>query len=206
MVCAVLSGNRNFEGRIHPQVKASYLASPPLVVAYALAGSMRVDLYKDPLGSDTSGKPVYFKDLWPAKREIEEVIHHSLTAAMFRKRYAKVFEGDEEWQRIQTPPSLTYRWQEDSTYVRSPPFFGNMAKQPEAVRDILGARALVMVGDSVTTDHISPAGTIKADSPAGKYLIAHDVPPAQFNSYKRFVVARPQFAYGFRICELVGAN
>ncbi len=183
VVCAVLSGNRNFEGRIHPQVKASYLASPPLVVAYALAGSMRVDLYKDPLGSDTSGKPVYFKDLWPAKREIEEVIHHSLTAAMFRKRYAKVFEGDEEWQRIQTPPSLTYRWQEDSTYVRSPPFFGNMAKRPEAVRDILGARALVIVGDSVTTDHISPAGTIKADSPAGKYLIAHDVPPAQFNSY-----------------------
>lgn len=183
VVCAVLSGNRNFEGRIHPQVKASYLASPPLVVAYALAGSMRVDLYKDPLGSDTSGKPVYFKDLWPAKREIEEVIHHSLTAAMFRKRYAKVFEGDEEWQRIQTPPSVTYRWQEDSTYVRSPPFFGNMANRPEAVRDILGARALVIVGDSVTTDHISPAGTIKADSPAGKYLIAHDVPPAQFNSY-----------------------
>jgi aconitate hydratase len=183
VVCAVLSGNRNFEGRIHPQVKASYLASPPLVVAYALAGSMRVDLYKDPLGSDTSGKPVYFKDLWPTKREIEEVIHHSLTPAMYRKRYATVFEGDEEWQRIQTPPSLTYRWQEDSTYVRNPPFFENMANRPKAVRDILGARALVIVSDSVTTDHISPAGTIKADSPAGKYLIAHDVLPAQFNSY-----------------------
>ncbi|MFQ5755994.1 MAG: aconitate hydratase AcnA [Acidiferrobacterales bacterium] len=183
VVCAVLSGNRNFEGRIHPQVKASYLASPPLVVAYALAGSMRVDLYKDPLGSDASGKPVYFKDLWPTKREIEEVIHHSLTPAMYRMRYAKVFEGDEKWQRIQTPPSLTYRWQEDSTYVRNPPFFENMANRPEVMRDILGARALVIVGDSVTTDHISPAGTIKADSPAGKYLIAHDVPPAQFNSY-----------------------
>ncbi len=183
VVSAVLSGNRNFEGRIHPLVKASYLASPPLVVAYALAGSMRVDLYKDPLGSDDSGQPVFLKDLWPTRREIEEVVQHSLTSAMYRKRYAKVFEGGEEWQRIKTPSSLTYRWQEDSSYVRNPPYFANMANRPEGAQDILGARTLVIVGDSVTTDHISPAGSIKADSPAGEYLIAHDVPPAQFNSY-----------------------
>ncbi|MFQ6023505.1 MAG: aconitate hydratase AcnA [Acidiferrobacterales bacterium] len=182
-VCAVLSGNRNFEGRIHPNVKASYLASPPLVVAYALAGSMRVDLYKDPIGIDNDGKPVYLKDLWPTNHEIQSVIRQSLTPDMFRKRYARVFEGGEEWQAIRTPSSLTYEWKESSTYVQNPPYFAGMSTQPSAVHDIVGARTLVIVGDSVTTDHISPAGTFKADSPAGQYLIANKVSPAEFNSY-----------------------
>ncbi|MFQ5995883.1 MAG: aconitate hydratase AcnA [Acidiferrobacterales bacterium] len=182
-VCAVLSGNRNFEGRIHPLAKASYLASPPLVVAYALAGAMRVDLYNDPIGSDGNGNPVYLKDLWPSNQEIREVIEQSLTPAMYRERYRHVFEGGEEWQTITTSPSLTYSWRDASTYVQNPPFFADMAQQPQAVTDIIGARALVMVGDSVTTDHISPAGTIKADSPAGEYLIAHQISPPEFNSY-----------------------
>ncbi len=182
-VVAVLSGNRNFEGRIHPNVKASYLASPPLVVAYALAGSMRVDLYKEPIGTDSAGKPVYLKELWPASHEIQEVIRRCLTPEMFRKRYARVFEGGSEWRAMRTPDSLTYEWKDTSTYVRHPPFFEDLPMHSGAVEDILDARALVIVGDSVTTDHISPAGTIKADSPAGKYLIAHGVQPPQFNSY-----------------------
>ncbi|MFQ5937266.1 MAG: aconitate hydratase AcnA, partial [Acidiferrobacterales bacterium] len=183
VVCAVLSGNRNFEGRIHPLAKASYLGSPPLVVAYALAGSMRVDLYNDPLGNDENGNPVYLKDLWPTDQEIREVIEQSLTPAMYRKRYGHVFEGGKEWQAIKTSPSLTYSWRDASTYVQNPPFFADVAQASEAVNNIIGARALVMVGDSVTTDHISPAGTIKADSPAGQYLIARQISPPEFNSY-----------------------
>jgi aconitate hydratase len=180
---AVLSGNRNFEGRIHPLVKAAYLASPPLVVAYALAGSMRLNLYEEPLGNDSSGKPVYLKDLWPSNREIADVIKQSLTPQMYRQRYAKVFEGDEEWQAMQVPASTTYDWSDTSTYVQHPPFFDNMSATSEDVEDVRGARALVIVGDSVTTDHISPASSIKAQSPAGEYLIAHKVEPLEFNSY-----------------------
>ncbi len=180
---AVLSGNRNFEGRIHPLVKAAYLASPPLVVAYALAGSMRLNLYEDALGNDSSGKPVYLKDLWPSNREIADVIKQSLTPQMYRQRYAKVFEGDEQWQAMQVPASTTYDWSDTSTYVQHPPFFDNMSPTPGDVKDVRGARALVIVGDSVTTDHISPASSIKAQSPAGEYLIAHKVEPLEFNSY-----------------------
>jgi aconitate hydratase A / 2-methylisocitrate dehydratase len=180
---AVLSGNRNFEGRIHPLVKAAYLASPPLVVAYALAGSMRLNLYQEPLGNDSSGKPVYLKDLWPSNREISDVIKQSLTPQMYRQRYARVFDGDEEWQAMQVPATTTYEWSDSSTYVQHPPFFDNLSASAEDVKDIVGARALVIVGDSVTTDHISPASSIKAQSPAGEYLIAHNVEPLQFNSY-----------------------
>jgi aconitate hydratase len=180
---AVLSGNRNFEGRIHPLVKAAYLASPPLVVAYALAGSMRLNLYEEPIGNDSSGKPVYLKDLWPSNHEIRDVIKQSLTPQMYRQRYAKVFEGDEEWQAMQVPASTTYDWSDTSTYVQHPPFFDNMSATPDDVNDVLSARALVVVGDSVTTDHISPASSIKAQSPAGEYLITHKVEPLQFNSY-----------------------
>jgi aconitate hydratase len=180
---AVLSGNRNFEGRIHPLVKAAYLASPPLVVAYALAGSMRVNLYQEPLGHDSSGEPVYLRDLWPSNREIHEVIKQSLTPQMYRQRYARVFDGDEEWQAMQVPDSTTYDWSDRSTYVQHPPFFDNMSATPDEVKDVRSARALVIVGDSVTTDHISPASSIKAQSPAGEYLISHKVEPLQFNSY-----------------------
>ncbi len=180
---AVLSGNRNFEGRIHPLVKAAYLASPPLVVAYALAGSMRANLYQEPIGNDSSGKPVYLKDLWPSNREIRDVIKQSLTPQMYRQRYAKVFEGDEQWQAMQVPASTTYDWSDTSTYVQHPPFFDNMSATPDDVKDVRAARALVIVGDSVTTDHISPASSIKAQSPAGEYLIAHKVEPLEFNSY-----------------------
>ncbi len=180
---AVLSGNRNFEGRIHPLVKAAYLASPPLVVAYALAGSMRANLYQEPLGNDSSGKPVYLRDLWPSNREIRDVIKQSLTPQMYRQRYAKVFEGDEQWQAMQVPANTTYDWSDTSTYVQHPPFFDNMSATPDDVKDVRAARALVIVGDSVTTDHISPASSIKAQSPAGEYLIAHKVEPLEFNSY-----------------------
>ncbi len=182
-VAAVLSGNRNFTGRIHPNVKASYLASPPLVVAYALAGSMRVDLYKDPIGTGSNGKPVYLKDIWPTNKEIRETVASSLTPEMYRRRYGHVFEGGRQWQAIETPASLTYDWKTSSTYVQHPPFFENISLETSAPGNIRGARALVIVGDSVTTDHISPAGAIKADSPAGQYLIARGVQPAEFNSY-----------------------
>jgi aconitate hydratase len=182
-VAAVLSGNRNFTGRIHPNVKASYLASPPLVVAYALAGSMRVDLYKDPVGIDSADKPVYLKDIWPTNKEIRETVARSLTPEMYRRRYSQVFEGGLEWQAIETPASLTYDWKASSTYVQHPPFFEEIASSTDGPGNIRGGRALVIVGDSVTTDHISPAGAIKADSPAGQYLIAHGVQPAEFNSY-----------------------
>ena len=182
-VVSVLSGNRNFEGRINPDVKMNYLASPPLVVAYALAGSMDVDLFNDPLGQDTDGNDVFLKDIWPSPSEVEQVIAESISADMFTKSYADVFAGDERWQNLETPEGDTFAWDEDSTYVRRPPYFEGMPKEPTPVEDISGARVLLKLGDSVTTDHISPAGAIKKDSPAGKYLSEHGVGPRDFNSY-----------------------
>ncbi|MFM7499681.1 MAG: aconitate hydratase AcnA [Actinomycetota bacterium] len=180
---AVLSGNRNFEGRISPDVRMNYLASPPLVVAYAIAGSMNHDFQKDPLGVDKSGAPVFLKDIWPSAQEIEAVVANSITSEMFRKDYASVFEGDHRWKALETPTGETFEWDPQSTYVRKPPYFEGMPRNPVPVRDIVGARVLAMLGDSVTTDHISPAGNIKADSPAGKYLQSHGVERADFNSY-----------------------
>ncbi|WP_203335571.1 aconitate hydratase AcnA [Nocardioides limicola] len=182
-VTSVLSGNRNFEGRINPDVKMNYLASPPLVVAYALAGSMTVDLFKDPLGTDTEGNPVYLKDLWPSLAEIEGVIAEAISSEMFGDGYSDVFAGDELWQSLPTPEGDTFAWDEQSTYVRRAPYFDGMPQEPEPVTDIAGARVLLKLGDSVTTDHISPAGAIKRDSPAGKYLTEHGVEPRDFNSY-----------------------
>ncbi|MGI8524076.1 MAG: aconitate hydratase AcnA [Nocardioides sp.] len=182
-VVSVLSGNRNFEGRINPDVKMNYLASPPLVVAYALAGSMTVDLFEDPLGQDTDGNDVFLKDVWPSPAEIEEVIGHAITAEMFTNDYADVFAGDQRWQELPTPEGDTFAWDEDSTYVRRAPYFDGMPDEPEPVADIEGARVLLKLGDSVTTDHISPAGAIKKDSPAGKYLAEHGVEQRDFNSY-----------------------
>ncbi len=181
-VGAVLSGNRNFEGRIHPLVKTNWLASPPLVVAYALAGNMNVNLTSEPLGEDKEGKPVYLKDIWPSTQEISQAVAQ-VSTAMFRKEYAEVFEGTPEWKQIEVETSDTYGWQEDSTYIRLTPFFDEMGTEPEPVKDIHGARLLAILGDSVTTDHISPAGSIKADSPAGHYLQAHGVAREDFNSY-----------------------
>jgi aconitate hydratase len=182
-VCAVLSGNRNFEGRINPHVKANYLASPPLVVAYALAGSMLVDLTKDPLGTGADGNPVYLKDIWPTDAEIQAAIQQFMSPEMFRKRYQDVFNGGETWQAIQVEPSLTYSWQEQSTYVQNPPYFVGIQPEFSPQSDIKDARILAIVGDSITTDHISPAGSIKKDGPAGQYLQGHGVPLADFNSY-----------------------
>ena len=183
-VCGVLSGNRNFEGRISPHVKANYLASPPLVVAYALAGSMKIDLYKDPLGLDTDGKPVYMKDIWPSNKEIRETVESCLTPQMFKERYGDVFKGPEQWQKIGGDASgKTYNWAPGSTYVKNPPFFDGMTKDIGAVNDIKGARPLALLGDSVTTDHISPAGAIKKDGPAGAYLSEHQIAPKDFNSF-----------------------
>ena len=182
-VVSVLSGNRNFEGRINPDVKMNYLASPPLVVAYALAGSMDVDLFNDPLGQDTDGNDVFMKDIWPTAKEIEDVIATAITSEMFTTDYADVFAGDEQWQSLPTPEGKTFAWDEDSTYVRKPPYFDGMPDEPEPVTDIEGARVLLKLGDSVTTDHISPAGAIKKDSPAGTYLAEHGVEQRDFNSY-----------------------
>jgi aconitate hydratase len=182
-VTAVLSGNRNFEGRISPDVKMNYLASPPLVVAYALAGTMDHDFEKDSLGNDKDGNPVLLKDIWPSAAEIQAVIDASISSEMFTKDYATVFEGDHRWKSLDTPTGKTFEWDSQSTYVRKPPYFDGMPAQPEAVKDISGARVLAILGDSVTTDHISPAGNIKADSPAGKYLEAHGVDRKDFNSY-----------------------
>ncbi|AZP33448.1 aconitate hydratase AcnA [Cronobacter sakazakii] len=181
-VGAVLSGNRNFEGRIHPLVKTNWLASPPLVVAYALAGNMNINLATDPIGHDRKGDPVYLKDIWPTGQEIAQAVQE-VSTDMFRKEYAEVFEGTEEWRSIQVQASDTYDWQNDSTYIRLSPFFNEMLQEPAPVQDIHGARILAMLGDSVTTDHISPAGSIKADSPAGRYLQSHGVERADFNSY-----------------------
>ena len=181
VVASVLSGNRNFEGRIHPQTRANYLASPPLAVAYALAGSMAVDLLNDPLGTGAEGQPVYLRDVWPSNKDIQSVIDAVLTPEMFRARYDDVFSGDNAWKNLPTAGGQTYAWQEDSTYVRLPPFFESGLRT--GFEDITGARPLAILGDSVTTDHISPAGAIKTDSPAGAYLIDHGVKPIDFNSY-----------------------
>ena len=182
-VSAVLSGNRNFEGRISPDVKMNYLASPPLVVAYALAGTMNHDFEKDSLGNDKDGNPVFLKDIWPSAQEIQTVIDESISSDMFTKDYATVFEGDHRWKSLDTPTGKIFEWDPQSTYVRKPPYFENMPATPAPVVDITGARVLAILGDSVTTDHISPAGNIKADSPAGKYLEAHGVARNDFNSY-----------------------
>ncbi|MCH7483645.1 MAG: aconitate hydratase AcnA [Chloroflexi bacterium] len=183
VVAAVLSGNRNFEGRIHPQVRASYLASPPLVVAYALAGSVDIDLENEPLGTGGDGNPVYLRDIWPTGAEIQDAVQASVRPEQFRDTYDHIFDGDERWWSLTVPESALWEWDEASTYLREPPFVANLPKEPAPVRDIAGARVLVMVGDSVTTDHISPAGAIKKDSPAGKYLQQHEVAPRDFNSY-----------------------
>ncbi len=181
VVASVLSGNRNFEGRIHPQTRANYLASPPLVVAYGLAGSMKLDLLNEPLGTGEEGQPVYLRDIWPSNTDIQATIDAVLTPEMFRKRYADVFRGDQEWHALEVPKSQTYAWAEESTYVRHPTFFAQTDQVGFA--DVIGARPLAILGDSVTTDHISPAGSIKKDSPAGRYLMQHGVAPADFNSY-----------------------
>jgi aconitate hydratase A / 2-methylisocitrate dehydratase len=182
-VAAVLSGNRNFEGRVNPQTRLNYLASPPLVVAFALAGSITRDLLTEPLGEASDGAEVFLKDVWPTNREIRAVIDKALSPKMFADRYGDVFTGPEQWRAISTPPSLTYDWQDDSSYVRHPPFFSGMTAAPSAPGNVRGARILAMLGDSVTTDHISPAGSIAADSPAGRYLIERGVEPIDFNSY-----------------------
>ncbi len=182
-VVSVLSGNRNFEGRINPDVKMNYLASPPLVVAYALAGSMDVDLLNEPLGQDTDGNDVYMKDIWPSPSEVEDVIASSMDPETFTKEYADVFAGGEQWKNLETPSGDTFAWDDDSTYVRKPPYFDGMEVEPSPVEDVSGARVLLKLGDSVTTDHISPAGAIKKDSPAGTYLSEHGVESRDFNSY-----------------------
>jgi aconitate hydratase len=182
-VVAVLSGNRNFEGRINPDVKLNYLASPPLVVAYALAGTMDIDLAREPLGSDPEGRPVYLADIWPSPEEIAAVVRDAVAQEMFTRDYADVFEGDDNWRGLRVPEGDTFAWAEDSTYVRHPPYFDAMPAEPERVTDIHGAKVLAMLGDSVTTDHISPAGAIKTDSPAGRYLTEHGVERRDFNSY-----------------------
>jgi aconitate hydratase len=183
VVASVLSGNRNFEGRIQQQVRANYLASPPLVVAYALAGRMTLDLTTDPIGVDRNGQPVYLRELWPTEREIQETMLASVSSDMFRTQYADVFSGDERWKKLPVPGGERFDWDERSTYIRNPPFFDNITLETAPIRDIVGARVLALLGDSITTDHISPAGAIKKDSPAGTYLIAHGVQPSDFNSY-----------------------
>jgi aconitate hydratase len=180
---AVLSGNRNFEGRVHPEVKMNFLASPPLVVAYALAGSMAIDLTSEPLGTGRDGEPVFLKDVWPSPAEVAEAVRRSVDSAMFKKSYASVFKGDEHWNAIRVPAGEVYAWEPKSTYVRNPPYFDGMTMTPAAVADVSGARALALLGDSVTTDHISPAGNISKASPAAKYLMTEGVAPADFNSY-----------------------
>jgi len=183
VACSVLSGNRNFEGRISPYVRANYLASPPLVVAYALAGHMNVDLYKEPLGQDGDGNDVFLEDVWPAPAEVQKVVREALGADMFTQQYASVFDGDESWQKLDTPEGELYEWDESSTYVRNPPYFEGMGPDKPALSDIEGARVLAKLGDTVTTDHISPAGAIPKDGPAGTYLMEHGVEPKDFNSF-----------------------
>jgi aconitate hydratase len=182
-VVAVLSGNRNFEGRIHPQVRASYLASPPLCVAYAIAGHVDVDLSTDPLGHAPDGTPVYLRDVWPSAQEVSEAVASSVTPEQFRREYGRIFDGDERWNALPSPSGPMYAWDPASTYVQEPPFFEGLAEQPEAFGDIADARVLVRVGDSITTDHISPAGSIRPDSPAGAYLLERGVEQRDFNSY-----------------------
>jgi aconitate hydratase len=183
VVVSVLSGNRNFEARIHPEVKANYLASPPLVVAYALAGRMDIDLLTEPLGQDYDGDDVFLSDIWPSSADVQETIVTALRNEMFREAYADVFKGDPAWRELETPSGSLYAWDEESTYIRRPPYFEGMSREAGAVQDITSARCLIRIGDSVTTDHISPAGSIKPDSPAGRYLVEHGVERRDFNSY-----------------------
>jgi aconitate hydratase len=182
-VVAVLSGNRNFESRIHPLVKASYLGSPPLVVAYALAGTVHIDLTKEPLGTSRDGKPVMLSELWPSQAEVNEVVQRCVQQDMFKREYSRIFEGDEHWKQMEAPTGPIFKWDEKSTYVHEPPYFEDFGPDPKPLTDIERARALAVLGDSVTTDHISPAGAIPADSPAGKYLIEHGVERKDFNSF-----------------------
>ena len=183
LVTSVLSGNRNFEGRISPHIKANYLASPPLVVAYALAGHMEFDLYKDPLGQDKDGKDIFLKDIWPSNKEIEETLRDALNADMFIKRYSNVSEGPKQWQEIKTENTSIYNWDDTSTYVKKPPFFENLSDTPEGFKPIKDARLLLILGDMVTTDHISPAGNIQKESPTGEYFMEHQIQPKDYNSY-----------------------
>ena len=184
VVCSVLSGNRNFEGRIGPDIKANYLMSPPLVVAYALAGTMNIDLYTDPLGNDKEGNPVYLKDIWPSQAEVAEAVAGAVSTSLFNKHYADVFKGDEKWQAINVTGEARFDWDDTSTYIKNPPYFEGMTAQaPTSVNDLHGMKVLALLGDSVTTDHISPAGSIKANTPGGQFLISHGVDPKMFNSY-----------------------
>jgi len=183
IVSGVLSGNRNFEGRISPDVQANYLASPPLVVAYALAGTVQKDLTKEPIGEDQNGNPVYLKDIWPTSHEVQDFIQKYVTRELYETKYADVFKGDENWQAVNVPAGQTYAWDDKSTYVQNPPYFVGMGKTGTGISDIKGARVLGLFGDKITTDHISPAGSIKVDSPAGKYLVGHKVKPSDFNQY-----------------------
>jgi len=180
---SVLSGNRNFEGRISPHIKANYLASPPLVVAYALAGNMEFDLYKDSLGKDKKGKEIYLKDIWPSNKEIEDTLKKALNAEMFIKRYSNISDGPIQWQKIKTEKSSIYNWDEASTYVKKPPFFDDLPDEPEGFKEIKNARPLLILGDMVTTDHISPAGSIQKESPTGEYFMKHQILPKDYNSY-----------------------
>jgi aconitate hydratase len=182
-VVSVLSGNRNFEGRVNPHVRANYLASPPLVVAYALAGNININIATDPLGTDQKGHPVYLKDIWPTAQEVAQLVSHHVTAEQFRTSYADVFTGSKEWSSLQIPTGDLYKWDSQSTYIKEPPFFEGITAQPEPLKDIRSARVLALLGDSVTTDHISPAGSFGKSSPAGKYLMELGVQPQDFNSY-----------------------
>ena len=209
-VVSVLSGNRNFEGRINPDVKMNYLASPPLCVAYALAGTMDIDLFDEPLGRDEHGEDVFLKDIWPSEHEIAETIEEAVQSDMFRKSYAEVYDGDERWNSLEVPTGDRFAWADDSTYVRRPPFFEDLPAEPAPVEEIEDARVLAVLGDSVTTDHISPAGAIKKDSPAGRYLIEHGVEPRDFNSYgsrrgNHEVMMRGTFA-NIRLHNLLGGS
>ena len=182
VTCAVLSGNRNFEGRVNPLTRFNYLASPPLVVAYALAGRMDIDLTKEPLGIGSDG-PVFLRDIWPSPQEVHDEINRSVKSEFFKTQYADVFHGDDFWQKLEVPTGETFAWDDESTYVKNPPYFAGMGMNAPGIRPITGARALALLGDSITTDHISPAGNIPAASPAGKWLIAHGVQRKDFNSY-----------------------
>ncbi|MGA2927072.1 MAG: aconitate hydratase AcnA, partial [Solirubrobacteraceae bacterium] len=207
-VVSVLSGNRNFEGRINPDVKMNYLASPPLCVAYAIAGTMDIDLYDEPLGEDGRGEPVFLRDLWPSAAEVDRTVSEAVQSDMFHRSYGEVFDGDERWNSLPVPTGDSFAWEDSSTYVRRPPFFEGVPVEPEPITEIAGARVLAVLGDSVTTDHISPAGSIKRDGPAGRYLIEHGVEPRDFNSYgsrrgNHEVMMRGTFA-NIRLRNLLG--